>query len=44
MMSPLAIDPVNNPLGALPGTSVSYNMSTDLIMVGASYTINKSSE
>jgi long-chain fatty acid transport protein len=44
MMSPLAIDPVNNPLGALPGTSVSYNMSTDLIMVGASYTFNKSSE
>jgi long-chain fatty acid transport protein len=44
MMSPLAIDPVNNPLGALPGTSVSYNMSTDLIMVGASYVFNKSSE
>jgi long-chain fatty acid transport protein len=41
MMSPLAIDPVNNPLGALPGTSVSYKMATDLIMVGASYTFNK---
>jgi long-chain fatty acid transport protein len=40
MMSPLAIAP-SNPLGALPGTSVSYNMSTDLIMVGASYTFNK---
>jgi long-chain fatty acid transport protein len=44
LMSPLAIDPVNNPLGALPGTSVSYKMATDLIMVGASYTFNKSSE
>ena len=41
LLSPLAIDPVNNPLGALPGTSVSYKMATDLIMVGASYTFNQ---
>jgi len=30
-----------NPLGVVPGTSVSYNMATDLIMVGVSYTFNK---
>jgi long-chain fatty acid transport protein len=40
LLSPLAIG-ATNPLGALPGTSVSYNMATDLIMVGASYTFNK---
>lgn len=40
LLSPLAISP-NNPLGALPGTSVSYDMTTDMIMVGASYTFNK---
>lgn len=39
MMSPLAITPAN-PLGALPGTNVTYNMKTDLIMVGFSYKFN----
>lgn len=39
LMSPLAIT-ATNPLGALPGTSVSYNMKTDLIMFGFSYTFN----
>jgi long-chain fatty acid transport protein len=40
ILSPLAISP-NNPLGALPGTSVSYDMTTSMIMVGFSYTFNK---
>ncbi len=40
LMSPLAIT-ATNPLGALPGTNVSYNMKTDLIMFGFSYTFNK---
>ncbi|MCF6278950.1 MAG: outer membrane protein transport protein [Flavobacteriaceae bacterium] len=40
LLSPLAITP-SNPLGALPGTSVSYEMTTDLIMFGLSYTFNK---
>lgn len=40
MLSPLAVAP-SNPLGALPGTSVSYDMTTSMIMVGLSYTFNK---
>lgn len=40
ILSPLAISP-SNPLGALPGTSVSYDMTTSMIMVGFSYTFNK---
>ncbi len=34
-------DPVNNPLGTIPGTKVGYEMSTDLIMIGVSFTFNK---
>lgn len=30
-----------NPYGAIPGSEVSYKMSTDLIMVGLTYTFNK---
>ena len=30
-----------NPYGAIPGSDVSYNMSTDLIMVGLTYKFNK---
>ena len=30
-----------NPLGIVPGSTVSYTMSTSLIMVGASYVFNK---
>lgn len=30
----------NNPLGAIPGTEVSYEMTTDMIMFGVSYTFN----
>ena len=40
ILSPQAITPTN-PLGALPGTSVSYEMTTDLVMVGFSYTFKK---
>ena len=40
ILSPLAVTP-SNPLGALPGTSVSYDMTTSMIMVGFSYTFNK---
>ncbi len=29
-----------NPLGIVPGTEVSYNMTTNLVMVGFSYTFN----
>lgn len=31
----------SNPYGALPGTSVSYNMTTDLVMIGVSYNFSK---
>jgi len=40
LLSPLAIAP-GNPLGALPGTSVSYEMTTDMIMVGFSYNFSR---
>lgn len=34
-------DATANPLGAIPGTKVGYSMTTDLIMLGISYTFNK---
>lgn len=34
----------SNPYGAIPGSNVSYDMTTDLIMLGVSYTFNKSKE
>ena len=34
-------DATNNPLGVVPGTEVSYDMTTSMIMVGASYTFSK---
>ena len=40
MLNPMAISPTN-PYGAVPGTSVSYDMTTSMIMVGVSYTFNK---
>ena len=40
LFNPMAITQ-NNPLGVLPGTSVSYDMTTSMIMVGFSYTFNK---
>ena len=39
MLSPKAVTP-QNPLGKLPGTSVSYKMNTSLIMLGLSYKLN----
>ncbi len=40
LLSPLSITPTN-PYGAIDGTSVSYEMTTSMIMVGLSYTFNK---
>jgi long-chain fatty acid transport protein len=37
MLSPMAYDPVNNPLGAVPGTSVSYDMETSMVQLTLSY-------
>lgn len=34
-------DAAANPLGIIPGSTVSYTMNTTLIMVGGSYTFNK---
>jgi len=34
-------DANNNPLGIVPGSEVSYDMTTSMIMVGFSYTFNK---
>jgi len=43
MLSPMAISP-SNPLGNVPGTSVSYEMTTSMIQFGVSYTFNKKAE
>ena len=40
MLTPLAISP-NNPNGAVPGTFVSYEMTTSMVQFGLSYTFNK---
>lgn len=41
MLNPMMIS-AGNPYGAVPGSEVSYDMTTDMIMVGVSYTlINK---
>lgn len=40
MLSPMAVTP-SNPYGALPGTSVSYTMTTSMVMVGINYTFSK---
>jgi long-chain fatty acid transport protein len=40
LMSPMAIS-TGNPYGKLPGTSVSYSMTTSMIMLGANYVITK---
>jgi len=31
----------SNPYGALPGTSVSYSMTTSMVMFGLNYTFSK---
>jgi len=43
MLNPFAVSP-SNPLGAVPGTSVSYDMTTSLFTIGISYTFNKNKE
>ena len=40
LLNPGLITP-SNPLGAMPGTSVSYDMTTSMIMIGLNYTFNK---
>ena len=40
MLSPL-MSSASNPYGAIPGSEVSYDMKTDLIMFGLSYTFSK---
>ncbi|WP_457617254.1 OmpP1/FadL family transporter [Lutibacter sp.] len=40
MLNPMLASSTN-PYGAVPGTNVSYEMSTDLIMIGLSYTFSK---
>ncbi len=40
MLSPLAITPIN-PYGAVTGTKVGYEMSTDMVMLGLTYTFSK---
>ena len=40
ILSPDMISP-SNPLGAIPGSSVSYKMTTSMVQFGISYTFNK---
>jgi len=40
LLNPMAVSG-NNPYGAIPGTSVSYNMTTSMVMVGINYTLKK---
>ncbi len=40
LLSPMAVNS-ENPYGELPGTSVSYSMSTSMIMAGINYTFIK---
>lgn len=40
LLDPMLISP-SNPLGEIPGTSVSYDMTTSMIMFGINYTFNK---
>ena len=40
MLNPMAVSSTN-PYGAIPGTTVGYDMTTDLVMVGISYKFNK---
>jgi long-chain fatty acid transport protein len=40
ILSPQMVSP-NNPLGAIPGSSVSYKMTTSMVQFGISYTFNK---
>jgi len=39
MLNPMLVSPTN-PYGAIPGSNVSYNMKTDLVMFGISYSLS----
>ena len=43
LLSPDMISP-SNPLGAIPGSSVSYQLKTSMVQLGIAYTFNKSSK
>jgi long-chain fatty acid transport protein len=43
LLNPMAITP-ENPLGALPGTTVSYEMDTSMFMFGVNYVFNRKSK
>jgi len=40
LLNPMFASP-NNPFGAIPGSEVSYDMTTSMVMFGLSYTFNK---
>jgi long-chain fatty acid transport protein len=40
ILNPMAISP-SNPNGAVPGTSIAYEMTTSMVQFGISYTFNK---
>jgi len=40
LLNPMAVSP-SNPYGAIPGTKVGYEMTTDLIQLGINYTFKK---
>jgi long-chain fatty acid transport protein len=40
LLNPMAVTG-SNPYGALPGTSVSYSMTTSMVMFGLNYTFSK---
>jgi long-chain fatty acid transport protein len=40
ILNPMMVSPTN-PLGAIPGSEVSYDMTTSMVMFGLSYTFNK---
>lgn len=43
ILSPAAITPTN-PLGAIPGTTVSYDMETSLVQVSVTYSFDKTTK
>ncbi|WP_282123884.1 OmpP1/FadL family transporter [Algibacter mikhailovii] len=43
MLSPFAVSP-SNPLGKIAGSSISYDMTTSMIMLGVSYTFKKATD
>jgi long-chain fatty acid transport protein len=41
MLNPTMLAIGSNPYGAIPGTTVAYEMTTDLVMIGISYKFDK---